>query len=58
MNKYSSVMQTSSYLFMKTCRTEERTGGMVKNHFSFGKNPSQHAAVFKFIKTTEEFQND
>ena len=32
--------------------------GMVKNHFSFRKNPSQHAADFKFLKTTQEFKND
>ena len=55
-NKYSSVLQTSSYLFMETGTNEERAAGIVKNHFSFQKNPSQHAADFKFLKTTQNSQ--
>lgn len=39
-------------------RELHRSAGMVKNHFSFRKNPSQHAADFKFLKTTQEFKTD
>ena len=56
-NKYSSVLQTSSYLFMETLTNEERAAGLVKDHFSFKKNPSQHAADFKFLKATQEFKD-
>ena len=57
-NKYSSVLQTSSYLFMETGTNEERAAGIMNNHFSFRKNPSQHAADFKFLKTTpQEFKD-
>lgn len=56
-NKYSSVLQTSTYLFMETVTNEEMAAGIVKNHFSFEKNPSQHAADFKFLKTTPEFKD-
>ena len=40
---------------METGTNEEKAAGIVKNHFSFQKNPSQHAADFKFLKTTPEF---
>lgn len=56
LNKYSSVLQTLSYLFMETCTTEERAAGMVKNHFSFRKNSSEYPADFSFLKTTQEFK--
>ncbi|XP_028517481.1 uncharacterized protein LOC114575920 [Exaiptasia diaphana] len=57
-NKYSSVLQTSSYLFMETATNEERAAGLVKNHYFFKKNPSQHASDLKYLKTTPEFKDD
>ena len=42
---------------METLTNEERAAGLVKDHFSFKKNPSQHAADFKFLKATQEFKD-
>ncbi|CAB3977095.1 Chromatin modification-related YNG2 [Paramuricea clavata] len=55
-NKYSSVLQTSSYLFMATDTTIEQCAGVVKPHIAFEKNPSQHAADFRMVKTTADFE--
>ena len=55
-NKYSSVLQTSTYLLMETDTSNERAG-IVKDHVSFGKNPSHHTSDLKFLKTTEEFKD-
>ena len=56
-NKYSSVLQTSTYLLMETDTSNERAAGIVKDHVSFGKNPSHHTSDLKFLKTTEEFKD-
>lgn len=55
-NKYSSVLQTSSYLFMGTETTLEQCAGVVKPHYVFEKTPSQHAADFKMVKSSSDFQ--
>ena len=44
LNKYSSVLQTSSYMFLETDNTPIGCFGVVKPHDVFPKNPSQHAA--------------
>lgn len=57
MNKYSSILQTSTYLLMDTDTSNERAAGIVKDHVSFNKHPSQHASDLKFLKTTDEFKD-
>ena len=47
LNKYSSVLQTSSYMFLETNNTPIRCFGVVKAHEIFNKNPSQHSALRK-----------
>ena len=56
LNKYSSVLQTSSHLFMGTDTTLEQCAGVVKPHYVFEKNPSQHAADFRMVKSSSEFE--
>ena len=46
-NKYASVLQTTSYLFMGRESTVETPVGVVKPHTVFEKNPAQHAADFE-----------
>ena len=41
MNPYSSLLQTTSYLFMKSDTTEKACAGVVKPHFNFPKNATQ-----------------
>ena len=42
MSPYQSVIQTTSYLFMESETTERSCTGVVKPHFTFPKNPTQH----------------
>ena len=49
-NKYSFVLQTTSYLFIETDNTAETCVGVVKAHQAFPKNPAQHAADFETLK--------
>ena len=41
-NSYSSLLQTTSYLFMETDTTEKMCVAVVKPHFNFPKSPTQH----------------
>ena len=52
---HTHILQTSTYLLMEKDASNERAAGIVKDHVSFGKSPSQHASDLKFLKTTEEF---
>ena len=54
---HTHILQTSTYLLMETDASNERAAGIVKDHVSFGKSPSQHASDLKFLKTTEEFKD-
>ena len=56
-NKYSSVLQSSTYLFMARDKPDERAAELSKIMLRKKKNASQHAADFKFLKTTEEFKH-
>ena len=44
LNKYTSMLQVSSYMFMSTQTTNEVCGGVVKAYTLFEKSPAQHAA--------------
>ena len=47
-NKYSSILQTTSYNFTGTDTTGEMCAGIVKPSKVFPKNPAQHATVPEF----------
>ena len=51
LNKYSSILQTSSYMFLATNNTPLGCFGAVKPHILFPKNPSQHAADLEMFET-------
>ena len=55
-NKYASVLQTTSYLFMGTENTAETCVGVVKAHQVFPKNPAQHAADFELLYDHPDIQ--
>ena len=54
-NKYSSILQTSSYLVPETSTTPQLAAGIVKPHIVFPKNPAQHAADLAMLQKKEEF---
>ena len=49
MNKYTSVLQTTSYLFPSTSSTPPTCIGVVKPRVIFEKNPSQHMADLNML---------
>ena len=53
-NKYSSVLQTTSYMFMGTKNTAEKCIGVVKAHHLYEKTPTQHFCDFKMLREMEE----
>lgn len=53
-NKYPSVLQTTSYNFTATSTTEEVCVGVVKAPKVHMKNPAQHASDLELIETKEE----
>lgn len=53
-NKYPSVLQTSSYNFTATATTEEFCAGVVKAHKIFPKNPAQHYTDLKMLSDATE----
>ena len=55
-NKYSSILQTSSYLVPETSTTPQLAAGIVKPHIVFPKNPAQHAADLAMLQKKEEFK--
>lgn len=55
-NKYSSILQTSSYLILETETTAQFAAGVVKPHVVFSKNPAQHAADIEYLEQKEELK--
>ena len=55
-NKYPSVLQTSSYNFTGTKTTGELCAGVVKAHKICPKNPAQHFADLKMLTNTSELK--
>ena len=55
-NKYSSILQTTSYLVPETSTTPQLAAGIVKPHIVFPKNPAQHAADLAMLQKKEEFK--
>ena len=56
-NKYSSTLQTSSYLFMSTNTTAEQCIGVVKAQGIHEKNPAQHAADLAMLERDPKFSS-
>ena len=54
LNKYTSTLQTSSYMFMATEYTPEICVGIVKGHTVHQKNAAQHAADLEMLQEFEE----
>ena len=50
-NSYSSLLQTTSYLFMASDTTEKACVGVVKPHFTFQKNPTQHFIDLEMLES-------
>ena len=55
-NKYKSVLQTTSYNFTGTKTTGEMCAGIVKAHGLYPKNPAQHSADLKMLLDTTELK--
>ena len=55
-NRYPSLLHTTSYNFSATQTTAEVCAGIVKPSGIFPKNPAQHAADFSFLEKQLEFQ--
>ena len=55
-NKYKSVLQTTSYNFTGTKTTGEMCAGIVKVHGLYPKNPAQHSADLKMLLNTTELK--
>ncbi len=53
-NKYASVIQTTSAMFLGTATTSERWIGVVKAHPVHYKNPAQHAADLAMLQSKDE----
>ena len=54
-NRYPSILQTSSYLVMGTENTPEQPFGIVKATGVFQKNAGQHSADFIMLQQLKEF---
>jgi hypothetical protein len=57
LNKYTALLQVSSYMFMGTGTTSEVCCGVVKAHTIYGKKPAQHAADLRMLEENPEFQS-
>ena len=55
LNKYTSILQVSSYMFMSTETTKEVCSGVVKAHNLFDKSPAQHAADLQMLEEKSEW---
>lgn len=55
-NKYKSVLQTTSYNFTATSTTGEMCAGIVKAQGLYPKNPAQHSADFKMLSDVSELK--
>ena len=56
-NRYPSILQTTSYNFSRTENTEEMCAGIVKSSGIFPKNPAQHACDLQMLQHTTEFSS-
>ena len=56
-NRYRSVLQTTSYNFTGTATTLEYCAGVVKAQPLFTKSPAQHSADFEMLQGKEELKN-
>lgn len=54
-NKYASVLQTTSYMILPAKTTCQATAGVVKPHMVFPKNASQHAADLAMLENHGDF---
>ena len=52
LNKYTSILQTTSYMFLETESTPETCIGVVKAHKVHRKNPAQHASDLEMLPST------
>ena len=50
-NSYPSLLQTTSYLYMESETTEKACIGVVKPHFTFPQNPTQHYADLETLES-------
>ena len=50
-NKYPSLLQTTSYLFLDSETTEKACVGIVKPHFTYDKTPTQHYIDLNMLET-------
>lgn len=55
-NKYSSVLQVTSYLIPATKTTVQHSAGLVKAHILYPKDPSQHAADLVMLENDPDFK--
>ena len=55
-NKYSSILQTTSYNFTGSSTTGEMCTGVVKPAKVYAKNSAQHAADFKKLASVPELK--
>ena len=56
-NKYPSLLQTTSYNFSATKTTKEMAAGIVKGSKAFPKNPAQHFADLKMLTQLPTFES-
>ena len=56
-NKYASVLQTTSYMILPTKTTCQATAGIVKPRMVFPKNASQHAAGLAMLENHGDFKD-
>ena len=55
-NRYPSVLQTTSYSFSRTSNTDEYCAGVTKAQSLFTKCPAQHAADIEFLFAKESLR--
>ena len=56
-NKYKSVLQTTSYNFTSTKTAGEMCAGIVKAQGLYPKNPAQHSADLKMLASAPELKH-
>lgn len=56
-NKYSSTLQVSSYMFLETETTPEICVGVVKAHHLHQKSPAQHMADLRMLEESSDFKD-
>jgi hypothetical protein len=56
-NKYSSVLQVTSYLIPATKTTPQHSAGLVKAHILYPKDPSQHAADLVMLENDPDYKS-